>query len=44
MRSVWERIAGETGAEDTPESFKLAVSILTRGIMAGLFVNKFSAW
>jgi len=43
MRSVWERIAGETGAEDTPESFRLAVSVLTRGIMAGLFVNRFSA-
>jgi len=42
MRSVWDRIGGATG-EDTPESFRLAVSVLTRGIMAGLFVNRFSA-
>jgi asparagine synthase (glutamine-hydrolysing) len=35
MRRVWHRI--ET--EDNSEVFRLAITILTRGIMAGLFVN-----
>jgi asparagine synthase (glutamine-hydrolysing) len=44
MRDVWDQIGRSTDAEDTPELFRLAVSVLTRGIMAGLFVNRFSAW
>jgi asparagine synthase (glutamine-hydrolysing) len=37
MRRAWEKIR----TEDTPEAFGLAVAVLTRGIMAGLFVNGF---
>lgn len=37
MRSAWEKVR----TEDTPEAFGLAVAVLTRGIMAGLFVNGF---
>jgi asparagine synthase (glutamine-hydrolysing) len=37
MRAVWRRV----GAEDSPHTLKLAVTVLTRGIMAGLFVNGF---
>jgi asparagine synthase (glutamine-hydrolysing) len=37
LRAVWERVA----REDTPHAFHLAVTIVTRGIMAGLFVNRF---
>jgi asparagine synthase (glutamine-hydrolysing) len=37
MREAWHRAR----TEDTPEAFLLAVTILTRGIMAGLFVNGF---
>ncbi len=39
MRRVWREIQ----TRDTPESFRKAVSILTRGMMAGLFVNDFYA-
>jgi asparagine synthase (glutamine-hydrolysing) len=35
MRECWRAI----GREDTPETHRLAVSILTRGTMAGLFAN-----
>ncbi len=35
MRRVWQLIQ----TEDTPEAFRQSVTILTRGIMAGLFVN-----
>jgi asparagine synthase (glutamine-hydrolysing) len=35
MRDVWRMIQ----REDTPEAFSKAVTVLTRGIMAGLFVN-----
>jgi asparagine synthase (glutamine-hydrolysing) len=37
MRAAWD----EVRTEDTPEAFGLAVGVLTRGIMAGLFVNGF---
>jgi asparagine synthase (glutamine-hydrolysing) len=37
MREVWKLVA----AQDTPLAFHQAVTILTRGIMAGLFVNQF---
>jgi len=37
MREVWAGIR----TEDTPQSFRLAISVLTRGIMAGLFINGF---
>lgn len=38
MREVWRMI--ET--EDSPEAFRKSATILTRGIMAGLWVNGFS--
>jgi hypothetical protein len=34
LRRTWEIVR----TEDTPESFRLAVTALTRGLMAGLFV------
>jgi asparagine synthase (glutamine-hydrolysing) len=37
MRRVWELIR----LHDTPAAFRLATTVLTRGIMAGLFVNEF---
>jgi len=37
MRKAWERMR----TEDSPGSSRLAVDVLTRGIMAGLFVNGF---
>jgi asparagine synthase (glutamine-hydrolysing) len=37
MRRVWDRIQ----CEDNSEIFQLSVTVLTRGIMAGLFVNGF---
>jgi len=37
MREVWEKVR----REDTHEAFRLAASLLTIGIMAGLFVNGF---
>lgn len=37
MRKAWETIR----TEDTPETFRLAFAVLTRGIAAGLFVNGF---
>jgi asparagine synthase (glutamine-hydrolysing) len=37
LRHAWQKVR----AEDTPEAFLLAVSVLARGIMAGLFVNGF---
>jgi asparagine synthase (glutamine-hydrolysing) len=37
MREVWRMIQ----TEDTPEAFHKAATVLTRGIMAGLFVNQF---
>ncbi len=37
MRKVW----GMIQTQDTPEAFRKAVTILTRGIMAGLWVNDF---
>ncbi len=37
MRNVWDKVR----MEDTPETFRIAVTVLTRGIMAGLFVNGF---
>jgi asparagine synthase (glutamine-hydrolysing) len=37
MRAAWHRVR----TEDTPEAFQLAVTVLTRGIMAGFFVNGF---
>jgi len=37
MRKVWRMIQ----TEDTVEAFLKSITILTRGIMAGLFVNKF---
>lgn len=37
MREVWQMIR----TEDTPEVHRKAVTILTRGIMAGLWVNDF---
>jgi asparagine synthase (glutamine-hydrolysing) len=39
MRSVWQLVQ----TEDTPESFHKSITVLTRGIMAGLFVNQFYA-
>jgi asparagine synthase (glutamine-hydrolysing) len=35
MRAVWRMIQ----REDTPEAFRKAITVLTRGIMAGLYVN-----
>jgi asparagine synthase (glutamine-hydrolysing) len=37
MRRVWNRVL----REDNSEIFQLSVTVLTRGIMAGLFVNGF---
>lgn len=37
MRRVWHLVQ----TDDTPEAFHKAVSVLTRGIMAGLWVNGF---
>jgi len=37
MKKVWEMIQGN----DSPEAYVKAVTVLTRGIMAGLFVNRF---
>lgn len=37
MRKAW----GQILTEDTPQAFLLAVAVLSRGIMAGLFVNGF---
>jgi asparagine synthase (glutamine-hydrolysing) len=37
MRKVWQKVQ----RDDTPEAFRLAGSVLTAGIMAGLFVNGF---
>ncbi len=37
MRNVWQLVQ----TQDTPEAFHKAITILTRGIMAGLFVNGF---
>lgn len=37
MRRVWDTIL----TRDTPEAFAKAVSVLTRGVMAGLYVNGF---
>jgi asparagine synthase (glutamine-hydrolysing) len=37
MRQVWQMIQ----TQDTPEVFHKAVTVLTRGVMAGLFVNRF---
>jgi asparagine synthase (glutamine-hydrolysing) len=34
-----DRVWRQVRAESTPDSFQLAVTVLTRGIMAGLFVN-----
>lgn len=39
MRQVWRMIQ----TDDTPEAFRKAVAVLTRGIMAGLWVNDFYA-
>ena len=39
MRQVWQAVQ----VEDTPDSYRKSVTILTRGIMAGLFVNTFYA-
>ena len=38
IRDVWKMIQ----AEDTPEAFRSSVTVLTRGIMAGMFVNEFN--
>lgn len=40
MREVWKMIQ----TQDTPEAYRKAVTVLTRGIMAGLFVNGFGKW
>jgi asparagine synthase (glutamine-hydrolysing) len=37
LRQAWDKIK----VEDCFESLRLAVAVLTRGIMAGLFVNGF---
>jgi asparagine synthase (glutamine-hydrolysing) len=37
MRQVWRMIQ----TEDTNEAFVKSITIMTRGIMAGLFVNRF---
>jgi asparagine synthase (glutamine-hydrolysing) len=37
MRATWEVVQ----VEDTPIAFHMAITVLTRGIMAGLFVNQF---
>ena len=37
MRQVWNRIQNEDGNE----SYRLAKTVLSRGLMAGLFVNGF---
>lgn len=39
MRQVWHKVQ----AEDTSETFIQSATVLTRGIMAGLFVNGFEA-
>ena len=36
MREIWRTIQ----TQDTPEAFRTSVTVLTRGIMAGLFVNQ----
>ncbi|TRZ84074.1 asparagine synthetase B [bacterium] len=38
MREVWQMIR----TQDTPEAFHKSVTVLTRGIMAGLFVNQWT--
>jgi asparagine synthase (glutamine-hydrolysing) len=38
MREVWQMIQ----TQDTPEAFHKSVTVLTRGIMAGLFVNQWA--
>ncbi len=40
MREVWRMIQ----TQDTPEAFRKSVTVLTRGVMAGLFVNGFGKW
>ncbi|MCC6545288.1 MAG: asparagine synthetase B [Nitrospirae bacterium] len=40
MFEVWRMIQ----TQDTPEAFRKAGTVLTRGIMAGLFVNGFGKW
>ena len=40
MVEVWRMIQ----TQDTPEAFRKAGTVLTRGIMAGLFVNGFGKW
>lgn len=40
LREIW----GLVQTQDTPEAFRLAITVLTRGIMAGLFVNGFGKW
>jgi asparagine synthase (glutamine-hydrolysing) len=37
MRDVWQLIQ----TQDTPEAYRKSITILTRGVMAGLFVNDF---
>jgi asparagine synthase (glutamine-hydrolysing) len=37
MRSAWNKVR----TEDSPAAFSVAISVLTRGVMAGLFVNGF---
>ena len=37
MRRVWDIIR----VQNSPESYRLAVTVLTRGIMAGIFINNF---
>ncbi len=39
MRQVWRMVQ----TDDTPEAFRKSVAVLTRGIMAGLWVNNFYA-
>ncbi|MBN2148753.1 MAG: hypothetical protein JW726_15300 [Anaerolineales bacterium] len=40
MRQVWQMIQ----SEDTPQAFHKAITILTRGVMAGLWVNQFAGY
>ena len=40
LREVWRMIQ----TQDTPEVTRLSNVVLTRGIMAGLFVNGFGKW
>lgn len=37
MWQVWRKVQ----SDDTPEAYRLAITVLTRGIMGGLFVNGF---